>query len=247
MSEENEFESNEAKRQRLMGVKNDEEIHASKEEIKKGNFFANLWYRHKWFIIIGAIFLIIGIFLIVQLTGKESNDMVLMYAGPQYIGAEARQGMMDAFEEFVPDYNNDKEKHFNFINIVYQTPEQRENKDNFYEKLNSDKANLESLQAFQNQTMSGEVVIYLLDPNFYEEYKDNFVKLTDLIDGEIDENLKYGECGIYFKKTAFAKKYECFDILPDDTIMCVMVKLVTTNKKLQENSEDFFAKIVNFD
>jgi hypothetical protein len=248
MSKENEFESNEAKRQRLMGVKNDEEIHAEEAEIKKGNFFANLWYRHKWFIIIGATFLIIAIILIVQLAGKEKNDIVLMYAGPQYIDAETREQMIDAFSQIMPDYNGDGKKVFNFSNIVYQTEEQRKDTGNLYEKLNTDQANLESLQSFQSQMISGgEIAIYLLDPNFYEMYKDKFIKISDLTDKTVSDDIKCGDNGIYFKKTAFGKYFDCFDALPDDTILCVKVKLVTTDDNAQKYSQNFFSRILDFE
>ena len=44
-----EFESNAARRSRLMGIENDDKIHDTAAEITKGNFFANLYgkfFRH---------------------------------------------------------------------------------------------------------------------------------------------------------------------------------------------------------
>ena len=47
-----EFESNEARRQRLLGIENDSKIHDQGLEITKGNFFKNLWYKRKWTVLI---------------------------------------------------------------------------------------------------------------------------------------------------------------------------------------------------
>ena len=58
-----EFESNAARRLRLMGITNDDKIHDTSAEITKGSFFGNLWYKHKWAIVITTIFTVIGIIL----------------------------------------------------------------------------------------------------------------------------------------------------------------------------------------
>ena len=44
----------------------------------------------------------------------------------------------------------------------------------------------------------------------------------------------------------FAKYMGGFDDLPDDTVICIMSKLVTTKDDLQENSIDLFKAILNF-
>ena len=244
-----EFESNEAMRQRMLGIENDEEIHGSEAEIKKGNFLSNIWYRYKWAIIIISAFVLIFVIVGVQMAKKDKSDITVMYAGPKYVTSDIYSSVTGSLTEIMKDYNGDGEKKILFSTVTYQTEEQRKEsvKDHdVYGKVMSDAANKESLDLFMNQIMSGQVVIYLLDPFFYEMYEGNFMKVEDLLGYKPNESIMCGENGVYLKKTEFAKYMGGFEDLPDDTVICIMSKLVTTKDDLQENSIDLFKAILNF-
>ena len=68
-------ESNAAKRLRLLGENMDEKIHSEEDEIKKGNFWQNLWYQHKWTIIICIFFLIAALWLTFIIARSEQTDI----------------------------------------------------------------------------------------------------------------------------------------------------------------------------
>ena len=110
----------------------------------------------------------------------------------------------------------------------------------------SDAANKEALDMFMNQIISGEVAVYMLDPFFYEMYKGNFMNVEEILGYKPDESIMCGENGVYLKKTEFSKYMGGFENLPDDTVICVLKKLVTTKDDLQNNSIELFKSILNF-
>lgn len=247
--EDNEFESNEAKRQRLLGIQDNDEIHASSDEIKKGNFFANLWYKHKWAIILSSILIVIFVIVGVQMAKKDNYDITIIYAGPQYLYSEQHDKVSDTLKFAMKDYNGDGEKKILLSTITYQTEEQRKKayENDFYGMVMSNAANKQSLDTFMNQIMSGLASVYLLDPSLYEMYKNQFENVSELLGYTPDESVMYGENGVYLKKTAFSKYYAGFADLPDDTVICVLKKLVTTRDETQKNGVDFFKSVMDFE
>ena len=242
-----EFESNEAMRQRMLGIENDEEIHGSKAEIKKGNFLSNIWYRYKWAIIIISAFVLIFVIVGVQMAKKDKNDITVMYAGPKYVTSDIYSSVTGSLTEIMKDYNGDGEKKILLSTVTYQTEEQRKEsiKDHdVYGKVMSDAANKEAFDTIINQMRSGQVAIYLIDPGLLN--KGPFMKVEDVLGYKPDESIMCGEYGVYLKKTEFAKYMGGFDDLPDDTVICIMSKLVTTKDDLQQNSIDLFKAILNF-
>ncbi len=242
-----EFESNEAMRQRMLGIENDEEIHGSEAEIKKGNFISNIWYRYKWAIIIISAFIAVFVILIVQMAKKDKNDITIMYAGPKYVTSDIYNSVTGSLTEIMKDYNGDGEKKLLFSAVTYQNDEQRKEsvKDqDVYGKVMSDAANKEALDTIINQMRSGQVAIYLIDPGLLKQGP--FMKVEDVLGYKPDESIMCGENGVYLKKTEFAKYMGGFEDLPDDTVLCIMSKLVTTKDDLQQNSIDLFKAILNF-
>ena len=242
-----EFESNEAMRQRMLGIENDEEIHGSEAEIKKGNFISNIWYRYKWAIIIISVFVLIFVIVGVQMAKKDKSDITVMYAGPKYVTSDIYSSVTGSLTEIMKDYNGDGEKKILLSTVTYQTEEQRKEsiKDHdVYGKVMSDAANKEAFDTIINQMRSGQVAIYLIDPGLLN--KGPFMKVEDVLGYKPDESIMCGENGVYLKKTEFAKYMGGFDDLPDDTVICIMSKLVTTKDDLQENSIDLFKAILNF-
>ncbi len=242
-----EFESNEAMRQRMLGIENDEEIHGSEAEIKKGNFISNVWYRYNWAIIIISAFILIFVIVGVQMAKKDKSDITVMYAGPKYVTSDIYSSVTGSLTEIMKDYNGDGEKKILLSTVTYQTEEQRKEsiKDHdVYGKVMSDAANKEAFDTIINQMRSGQVAIYLIDPGLLN--KGPFMKVEDVLGYKPDESIMCGEYGVYLKKTEFAKYMGGFDDLPDDTVICIMSKLVTTKDDLQQNSIDLFKAILNF-
>ena len=242
-------ESNSAKRMRLLGDSTSEDIHLESDAEVKGSFWDNIWYRNKWAIIFGSIALVMLIILGFTLCSDEDEDMNIMYVGPEYVLHKVEDMKAD-LSLICEDYDEDGEIKINFATLVHQSPEQREELlKNSPDKLITPSANSEALGQFEMQTMSGELVIYLIDPYLYDRRLKGSgacVPVSEILGYELSDALLYDEGAVRFGKTDFATYFDSFDILPADTLMCV-VKTVNTDSELYENSIDLFKSIVEFE
>ena len=255
-SENTENESNAARRLRLLGVENDDKIHDDSVAIKKGNFFQNLWYQHKWGIIIGGILLVTLIIFCVSIATQPKYDMYVAYAGPLYMDIETKDAVEYAFMMMAKDYNGDGEKLLNFASITYQNEEQRkqtaEEMKELYGTVLQNHENSKALDSIRSQMMSGVVALYLMDEKIYEEYSSKMMNVSELLGKELDESVMAGKNGVYFKKTEFYRymssdeKGKALKNLPDDTVLCLMPKLVSMDEGLHESSKELYTSILNY-
>lgn len=253
-----ENESNAARRIRLLGMDEGEKIHDESVSIKKGDFFSNFWYQHKWGFIIGVTFLFIAIFFIVSIASQPSYDMYIAYAGPLYPDYDTHTAIEKAFSDMSKDYNGDGEKLLNFASITYQNDEQRkqtaeEMKDN-YGIVQHTNENYKALTSIQSQMLSGTVAIYLMDEALYKQYEAGMVKIADIIgdDTELGKEVFAGDSGVYFKRTDFyyhlyATEWgRALKNLPEDTVLCILPQLVTIDEDMYESSMSLIKSILEF-
>lgn len=251
-----ENESNAAKRIRLLGIDTEDKIHSSEMTIKKGNFFSNLWYQHKWGIIIGSVLIIIGVFFIISMVTKPKYDMYVSYAGPLYPDYETHYAIENAFFELSKDYDGNGEKLINFAAITYQNEEQRkataEEMKNDFGAIMQTSENYKALTTIQSQMLSGTVAIYLLDEALFKSYEADLVKISDITDVKFDKEVMASSSGVYFKKTEFYKHMQgtewgaSLKKLPDDTVLCILPALITIDEELYESSLELIKAIFEF-
>ena len=252
------IESNAARRIRLLGMDEGEKIHDESVSIKKGDFFSNFWYQHKWGFIICVTFLVIAVFFIVSIASQPSYDMYVAYAGPLYPNYETYNAIEKAFSDMSKDYNGDGEKLINFASITYQNEEQRkqtaeEMKEN-YGVVQHTNENYKALTSIQSQMLSGTVAIYLIDETLYKQYEAGMVKISDIIgeDVGLSKEVFAGESGVYFKRTDFyyhlyATEWgRALKNLPEDTVLCILPQLVTIDEDMYENSMALIKSILEF-
>ena len=239
-------ESNSAKKLKMLGENMSEDIHLESDKEVKGDFWGNIWYRNKWAIIFGAIGLFILIVLCFSLCGKKGTDVNVMYVGPEYLVHKA-EDMADSISRVASDYNEDGIINASFPTLVYQSPDQQQTlKKEDPSKLISAKDNNDALGQFEAQIMSGEICIYLIDTYLYElRAKPACINASEILGYEPALELKYDDSALYFQKTEFAKYFESFESIPDDTLICV-VKTVGTDGEVFEESCDTFKGIMNF-
>jgi hypothetical protein len=247
-NENNIQESNSLRKLKMLGGSTSENIHLESDKEVKGDFWSNLWYQHKWAIILGSIAVIMLVVLIFMLANDKKEDLNIMYVGPEPVIHKVEE-MSEKLSNICDDYDGDGEIVLNFPTLIYQTDAQRQKlKDTHPEKLITPQANSDALGQFQAQLMSGALTIYLLDPELYEQSaKSLCVPISEILGdtSTLKDGIVYDDRAINFSKTTFAIRYDEFDILPSDTVMCV-VKTVNTDSDLFENSCDFFKSIVEF-
>jgi len=252
---ENRAESNNAMRLRMLGDDAGENIHLKSDAEVKGAFWPNLWFKYKWVIIISSAFLITFAVLLIQILTRTNYDVHIVYAGPGLRdfatpeGQKYREKYIEAFLPVATDRNGDGEINISVNNIVYLTPEQQEEvaEDNMYDLLAMEQANKQSYKDFQDVIMSGSMVFCLLDPSLFNDYKDAFGNINDILGYEVDSELLYAENAIYFKKTEFAKNVSVFNSLPGDTILCVMTRHQLTSDEEEKTAIDMLEKIMAYE
>ncbi len=240
-------ESNNAKRLRMLGDDASENIHLKSDEAVKGAFWPNFWFRYKWHVIISSAFLLIFIVFLIQHLNAEKYDVGVIYAGPAYL-LDVQSDIADAFEDFAKDINGDGEKHVLVSSTVYMNEEQQiaAANGNKNDLLALQSANMQSYKDFQQQMMAGNIVVCLMDPSLFEDYKEAFANVSNILGYEPDSSLMYAENAINFQNTDFAKSYECFKYLPKDTLLCIMTTHQLTPDEERSAAVELFDAVVNF-
>ena len=220
----------------------------------------NYWYHYKWTTIIVVSFAVILTICIVQMATKETYDITVLYTGPHIFIKEEKLSMQNALSSVLKeDNNNDGKKTVVIQDMPAFTPEQAEEAMKAAEEegrtiiINS--YSLEQVtQSFSQEVLAGESVICLLDRYWYDKLisNDGLTPLKEVVGKEVEG--AFDDYGIYLKDTAFGKFFSAFDVLPDDTILCIrrvgIGSLVAGQKSAQkryESSKRLFCEIINFE
>lgn len=241
-------ESNASKRLRMLGENMDEKIHSEEDEIKKGSFFSNLWYQHKWTIIITTFLLIVFIiFMVITIKScKNEPDVNIYYVGPVQINdTVSHSSITNALNQIAKDYNeNDKADVQLISGTLYATTQLFDDEGNPF--TNNEKGrNAENINTFKEQLMSGDFVVIFIDRALYNEhFKERFVPLADL-DIDVGE-AQYDSCSFYLKKTEYGSYYNAFDKLPDDTLVVVNQKLWNADEGEYNDQIDYLKTLISY-
>ena len=226
-----EFESVAARRMRLLGIENDDKIHDTDVEIKKGNFFANLWYKRKWLIIITTFFVLVLSGLIIYCATRDEPDMKIAYNGSADITKTQLEKIDAIFSEIVPDYDKDGKVEIDWTKNKYLSEKELEDLNSNIDKddidgiggnVYSQAANNDAYTQINNLITYSEYDFMLVSEGVFNEFVDGFFKVSELgIDGDYSA-ITYKERGIYLHKTEFAKSNpELLTIFPVDTLICI--------------------------
>ena len=232
LNDDGKLESNAARRIRLLGIENNDKIHDTEREITKGSFFGNLWYKHKWPLIIGCFFLVVIITLSATIVYQKltASDMSIAYNGPKDITKAELQRANEIFSDLVPDYTKNGKVEIDWTKNRYLTDEQfraqNEGKDMTAEQ---NQAMGEAYEQISNMIAYSDYDFLLLDTAVYDMFANSFFAVSDLVpEGDYSE-ITYRGCSIYLWKTEFAKQNpELLSIFPQDTVICVS-KLMSKN------------------
>lgn len=189
-------------------------------------WFDNYWYYYKWPVIIVAFALIVVLICTVQMCSKETPDVNVVYAGSHSFGQAGPADAAAAFSAVMPsDYNGDGRKEVAVANLlVYSAAEIKEKQ----EAAAADGDSLvvdgnffaQEQQKFSQLLMSGEYTIVLVADWLYEEYCETgiFLTLAEAL-GEAPE-VRYDDCAVYLKDTAFGQYFTALQELPEETLIC---------------------------
>ena len=251
----NENESNEAKKLRVLG--GGEEEHD--EEPLKIDKFGNFWYHYRFRIIMIAAFaFIIGIASWQFLT-HQNPDISLIYAGPEYITANQNKAFCEVLQGMMPDYNGDGKKYAQLNDMIFMSGDQmsdyiesvaEEGETAAVDKL----TNKQTSERFTYEIFGSESSICILAEDQYQSVasESGFMPLSEIFD-EIPEGA-IDEYGVRFSETKLCKFYDAAKIFPDDAVIALRrlstMSVFTGKKKAEKKYEynlDFFKKMLNFD
>lgn len=245
-------ESNEAMRQRMLGVENNIKIHDENEEIKKGNFWANLWFNHKWKIIIISFFLVVLLVTVPQCINNKRNDITVSYFGPVYITGTLHDEMQKALCSAMEDYNGDGEIMLNFTTVTYQGKggiTDNEENEGLFGKVLSAQANQEAHKGITSEINSGHVSFFIMSKEVFDEFKGYFLSVKEILgeDYQISDDMIYNGKGLEVSKTAFAKQHPILSsIFSKDTVICIE-KIYITDGNEVESAKRLFKAILEME
>lgn len=245
-------ESNEAMRQRMLGIENNIKIHDEKEEIKKGKFWANLWFNHKWKIIVISFFLVVLLVTVPQCINNKTNDIKVSYFGPVYITGTLHNEIQNALCSVMEDYNGDGELKLNFTTVTYQGKSgiaDNDENESAFGKVLSAQANQEAHKGIVSEINSGHVSFFIMSKELFDEFKGYFLSVKEILgeDYQISDDMIYNGKGLEISKTTFAKQYPILNgILSENTVICVE-RIFTTDHNELESAKRLFKAILEME
>ncbi len=251
----NENESNEAKKLRMLG-QNDEQ---KEEEPLKINKLSNFWYHYRFRIIMIAAFAFIIIVAGSQFLSQSNPDISIIYAGPQYITPNQNKAFCEVLQTMMPDYNDDGKKYAQLNDMIFMSGEQMEEYIESVEEEGETAAvdklsNKQTSERFTYEIFGAESSICILAEDQYESVaaESGFMPLSELFD-EIPEGA-IDEYGIRFSETKLCKFYDAAKIFPDDAVIALRrlstMSVFTGKKKAEkkyEYNKEFFIKMLTFE
>lgn len=216
----------------------------------------NFWYHYKWPTLIVAFAVVVISVCIWQSATKEKEDIVIVYAGPNYLTVEESASLAELFGEILPyDFDENGRKHASMS--MYQIYSEDQIKEIAAETDDAGNhtgyvdlsRNTNEKNTYENYRMTGESCIYLLDPWLYESITDKRY-LCPLADstgerpvGAIDDYaVRLGDTELY-------KKYGVAQLLPADTVICIMSPFVwggSSDEDRYQFEKDTYKAIVTY-
>lgn len=197
----------------------------------------NYWYHYKWHTIVGGFFLLMLTLLLVQCIGREQKDFQILYAGPIDVYTVNGDAVGGAFSDV-----KGEDVAVNFLWLY--TEEQLKDVSTSPATSASMASNRES---FYTWTQTGESLVYLLDPTWYQYLKDNqmLAPLAETLGYTPDSAID--EYGVRFHETAFARHYAAvLGDLPADTVLCVRAEPLHSFSLGKEKAKERYAEHKKF-
>lgn len=163
-------------------------------------WFSNLWYYHKWHILVGALVLFVLGVSVVQCVRNEKPDVSILYVADIDLGNTNRKAVENFIAPYYDDVTGDDKK---TMSLAFMNENDKTTKDRL-----------------QTEVVAGEHTLYFLDrASFDWLLKFNiFAPLEDIM-GTLPENA-LNEYGIEIKYLDLAE-VEGFNDMPRDTVVCM--------------------------
>ena len=243
-----EFQESNAARRLKATEKPEEPVY---EEPIKVNKLANFWEYNRVKILIAAFFAVVFGIALGQLISRQSPDISILYAGPDYITPVNAEKFCDNVEALIEDYNGDRKEYVQIEDLVFMSDKQIEeylalaqadDESAVVDKL----TNSEVKERFTYEVFAGEAMILILAEDQYLDVKASggLTPLSEVFDyvpeGAVDEY------GIRFSELRFSKFYDSAKIFPADAVISlrgIPTASAFTGKKKAEKLHERYAEV----
>lgn len=212
----------------------------------------NFWYHHKWTVIISLFFAVILIIGVLQICNRESYDIQVAVAVPYTMNAEERDDFLSLLSRFSKDYNGDGDTMvYLHTDQIYSDEEYQSERayweaqsQEFYIDSSYNKAQLDDLEQY---LMNGECSVLFLSPYMYEVKRDNghLMPLSELYGDELPAGATADGYGIRLSETDFYTGSPAARVLPENTILCLHVKLINGRDEDYAHAKELFRSIAD--
>ncbi len=208
----------------------------------------NFWYHYKWHTLGIAFAVFVILVCVLQTCSKESYDVKMVYAGSAAPTDEEISGLDQLMDLTVPnDFNGDGEKNAALLRHTIYSEEQIKAMEKQQISINR-QYNSEEYDSFYSEIMAGSAAVYFLEPWIYEELKNNrngeYLRSLSDVCGTLPEGALEDGYGVRLGDTELYKKYKVLGALPEDTVICMLTKLVNHKDKPYAESEEMFRALV---
>ncbi len=171
----------------------------------------NLWFYHKWHILVGTLIIVFLGLGTAQCIGKEANDITILYVGDADIGGD-REAIVEDFGYCAKDLGGNEaiDLSFAFMALNDNTTASR----------------------FNNEMLVGDYHIYIVTDEYFDKLlKANALAPISSVLGHTPDNCEGDGYGIRMKYLDIAET-EGFDMIDRNSIICL--------RSNAENTADYF-------
>lgn len=117
----------------------------------------NIWYHYKWRILAGIFALFCVIYTVTEFAMRNNSDVYVTYLGTNVDEIRLEENLFNNFSDIAEDINNDNEKVFDAVSILYSS--KLEGDMAFWQRVDLDLAN-------------GKSYFYLVDESIFNMLKE---------------------------------------------------------------------------
>lgn len=221
-------------------------------------WFENLWYHHKWTIIIVAFFLFVAIVCFAQCATTPHKDVYIAFGGSYTMTTEEHQAVERVFGEVSKNAFGDGAPTVGVVSYPFYTEDELralytdpETGDFDGAAFNMAKGqNISRLDELSSYMMTGECSIWLVNTSVYEAQH-----MSEKLAVPLAETFgttpagAYDEYAIRLGDTAIYQYYEALQVLPADTLIVFTRSYfmgASSNEKTYEQFKTIYRAIVEF-
>ncbi len=187
-----------------------------REQSKFLKWLDNYWYHYKWPTIFVAIALVAVIIIVAQMTERKEYDFQYVYAGPTKLSVQDTEEMGEVLAGLARGEKFPSPEVA--VTAYYLKAQSQVTPDD------NDTAQLlqTNREAFRGQVLSGNALIFFMDPLFYAEQGEESIGLLPVREylPDLPDSALIGEYGLRLDATVL-HEHECFQRLPKDTVVCL--------------------------